>query len=83
MGHYDNCRDGNCPVCGQTEGYCEHTLEVYMQKQAKQFGTDRRITDGKKPGVIPQLQQLEERVKKVEELEKRVAYLESLMGDWK
>lgn len=25
MGHYDNCRPGNCVICGQAGGYCEHT----------------------------------------------------------
>lgn len=25
MGHYDECRDGNCSICGQADGYCEHT----------------------------------------------------------
>lgn len=25
MGHYDNCRPGNCAICGQAGGYCEHT----------------------------------------------------------
>lgn len=25
MGHYDNCRPGNCGVCGQRWGICEHT----------------------------------------------------------
>lgn len=23
--HYDSCREGYCAVCGQVEGYCEHT----------------------------------------------------------
>lgn len=25
MGHYDECREGYCGVCGQAEGYCSHT----------------------------------------------------------
>ncbi len=25
MGHYDNCKPENCIICGQLEGYCEHT----------------------------------------------------------
>ena len=25
MGHYDECREGYCGKCGQTEGNCEHT----------------------------------------------------------
>jgi hypothetical protein len=25
MGHYDECREGYCGVCGQTEGNCVHT----------------------------------------------------------
>lgn len=25
MGHYDECRDGYCGICGQTNGNCEHT----------------------------------------------------------
>jgi len=24
MGHYDNCRDENCGICGQTLGLCDH-----------------------------------------------------------
>jgi hypothetical protein len=27
MGHYDECREGYCGKCGQTEGNCEHTRE--------------------------------------------------------
>lgn len=25
MGHYDECREGYCGICGQTNGNCEHT----------------------------------------------------------
>lgn len=25
MGHYDDCREGNCKICGQAIGYCSHT----------------------------------------------------------
>jgi hypothetical protein len=25
VGHYDECREGYCAVCGQADGYCEHT----------------------------------------------------------
>ena len=28
MGHYDECREGNCPECGQLWGYCLHTKGV-------------------------------------------------------
>ena len=28
MGHYDNCREGNCVICGQALGYCEHTEDL-------------------------------------------------------
>lgn len=27
MGHYDNCREGHCGVCGQVEGLCEHSAK--------------------------------------------------------
>ena len=28
MGHYDECRDGYCPECGQSWGNCRHTKGV-------------------------------------------------------
>jgi hypothetical protein len=28
MGHYDECREGNCLECGQTWGHCTHTKGV-------------------------------------------------------
>jgi hypothetical protein len=34
MGHYDNCREGNCSVCGQTLGYCEHSTGSKKQPSA-------------------------------------------------
>lgn len=28
MGHYDECREGYCSICGQTLGNCIHTQET-------------------------------------------------------
>lgn len=36
MGHYDNCREGNCSVCGQAEGYCEHTKKSKVKKPVQE-----------------------------------------------
>lgn len=35
MGHYDECREGYCSVCGQTEGNCEHTKDKAKKKSDK------------------------------------------------
>lgn len=31
MGHYDECRDGYCGICGQTNGNCEHTKKPKIE----------------------------------------------------
>jgi hypothetical protein len=31
MGHYDECREGYCGVCGQTRGNCQHTKDEKVQ----------------------------------------------------
>jgi hypothetical protein len=33
MGHYDNCRPENCSVCGQAQGYCEHTRVPHVEPE--------------------------------------------------
>lgn len=38
MGHYDNCREGNCSICGQAEGYCEHTEHMAEKLDRQESG---------------------------------------------
>lgn len=35
MGHYDECREGYCGRCGQTEGNCEHTKHLKKANEEK------------------------------------------------
>jgi hypothetical protein len=32
MGHYDECRDDYCGICGQTQGNCDHTKSSVQNK---------------------------------------------------
>jgi site-specific DNA-methyltransferase (adenine-specific) len=43
VGHYDECRDGYCGICGQTNGNCEHT--DWSQK-SKEIAIDSNVFCG-------------------------------------
>jgi DNA replication protein DnaC len=43
MGHYDECKVGYCPECGQAWGYCSHTkgikednMDAFRKRHAKE-----------------------------------------------
>jgi hypothetical protein len=33
--HYDTCREGYCPICGQVEGYCDCSINSRINKVVK------------------------------------------------
>lgn len=43
MGHYDNCRPENCGVCGQLNGYCEHTKRKAKMKTSKKKTAIKKV----------------------------------------
>jgi hypothetical protein len=45
MGHYDNLRPENCPVCGQARGVCDHNLSPFKRFDFKKLVEDANAID--------------------------------------